>query len=107
MRAKKRSANGVPASTTVSPSKIKKEDFSYVTKEVDSMAWKSLKCAKSQLNLEIVLKCGQSFRWQLFRRDPKQFVGVLAGRVWVLTQNDDTLFYKTLPQVSQKFSKGN
>jgi len=61
------------------------------------MAWKTLKCAKSQLNLEIVLKCGQSFRWSLFRRDPKQYIGVLAGKVWVFTQNDDTLFYKTLP----------
>ena len=82
--------------SSTSPSKIKKNGLNYVSKEVDSMSWRTLKCAKSQLNLEIVLKCGQSFRWSLFRRDPKQFIGVLAGKVWVLTQNDDTLFYKTL-----------
>lgn len=92
MRAKRKSET----SSTTSPSKVKKNGLNYVSKEVDRMAWRTLKCAKSQLNLEIVLKCGQSFRWSLYRRDPKQFIGVLAGKVWVLTQNDDTLFYKTL-----------
>ena len=91
MRAKRKSET-----SSTSPSKVKKIGLNYVSKEVDRMAWKTLKCAKSQLNLEIVLKCGQSFRWSLYRRDPKQFIGVLAGKVWVLTQNDDTLFYKTL-----------
>lgn len=116
----------------VSPSKVKKEadenlgcDTPYVNggvtelsdskpflaKEIDDeMAWKSFKCAKSQLNLEIVLKCGQSFRWSLHPHQPqpgvepkkaaagdsKQFIGVLDKKVWILTQNEDTIFYKTI-----------
>ena len=59
-------------------------------------------CAKSELNLEIVLKCGQSFRWSLFRKDPKEYIGVLAKKVWILTQNDDTVFFKTIYDGSQK-----
>jgi len=74
----------------------------FTPKEIDGMAWKSFQCAKSELNLEIVLKCGQSFRWSLFRKDPKEYIGVLAKKVWILTQNDDTVFFKTIYDGSQK-----
>ena len=47
-------------------------------------AWKSFRCPETELRLDIVLKCGQSFRWSKFDED--SFIGVLRGRVWLLRQ---------------------
>ncbi|XP_019951961.1 N-glycosylase/DNA lyase isoform X2 [Paralichthys olivaceus] len=53
--------------------------------------WRCLTCAKSELRLGLTLACGQSFRW----RETAQghWTGVMGGRVWTLTQTDDTLWY--------------
>ncbi|XP_035500242.2 N-glycosylase/DNA lyase [Scophthalmus maximus] len=53
--------------------------------------WRSLACAKSELRLELTLACGQSFRWR--ESGEGHWTGVLGGRVWTLTQTDDTLWY--------------
>ncbi|XP_010740384.3 N-glycosylase/DNA lyase [Larimichthys crocea] len=53
--------------------------------------WRSLSCAKSELRLDLTLACGQSFRWR--ETAEGHWTGVMAGRVWTLTQTDDTVWY--------------
>ncbi|XP_063755787.1 N-glycosylase/DNA lyase [Eleginops maclovinus] len=53
--------------------------------------WRSLTCAKSELRLDLTLACGQSFRWR--ETAEGHWTGVIGGRVWTLTQTDDTLWY--------------
>ncbi|XP_017264919.1 N-glycosylase/DNA lyase [Kryptolebias marmoratus] len=53
--------------------------------------WRSLACAKSELRLDLTLACGQSFRWR--ETAEGHWTGVMGGRVWTLTQTDDTLWY--------------
>ncbi|XP_029291672.1 LOW QUALITY PROTEIN: N-glycosylase/DNA lyase [Cottoperca gobio] len=53
--------------------------------------WRSLACAKSELRLDLTLACGQSFRWR--ETAEGHWTGVIGGRVWTLTQTDDTLWY--------------
>ncbi|XP_070766518.1 N-glycosylase/DNA lyase [Enoplosus armatus] len=53
--------------------------------------WRSLACAKSELRLDLTLACGQSFRWR--ETADGHWTGVMGGRVWTLTQTDDTLWY--------------
>ncbi|XP_037539880.1 N-glycosylase/DNA lyase [Nematolebias whitei] len=53
--------------------------------------WRSLACAKSELCLDLTLACGQSFRWR--ETAEGHWTGVMGGRVWTLTQTDDTLWY--------------
>ncbi|KAG7228221.1 hypothetical protein INR49_013384 [Caranx melampygus] len=53
--------------------------------------WKSLLCTKSELRLDLTLACGQSFRWR--ETADGHWTGVMGGRVWTLTQTDDTLWY--------------
>ncbi|XP_078065971.1 N-glycosylase/DNA lyase isoform X2 [Mustelus asterias] len=55
--------------------------------------WRSLPCTRSELRLDIVLSCGQSFRWH--ERSPGHWTGVLANRVWTLTQTKDKVWYRT------------
>merc|ERR1711997_675384 len=46
--------------------------------DVHAMPWKSFACTTSQLRLDIVLRCGQSFRWTTpFPDRPDEYVGVL------------------------------
>ncbi|XP_034393844.1 N-glycosylase/DNA lyase isoform X2 [Cyclopterus lumpus] len=54
-------------------------------------AWRSLACAKSELRLDLALAGGQSFRWR--ETAEGHWTGVMGGRVWTLTQTDDTLWY--------------
>ncbi|KAM3871765.1 N-glycosylase/DNA lyase [Diretmus argenteus] len=54
-------------------------------------AWRSLTCAKSELRLDLTLGCGQTFRWG--ETADGHWTGVMGGRVWTLTQTDDTLWY--------------
>ena len=62
--------------------------------------WQSLKCLRrSELRLEITLKCGQSFRWS---RDQESgdWIGVLRGKLWRLRQSDqqeDQILFQTVP----------
>lgn len=53
--------------------------------------WRSLPCAKSELRLDLTLACGQTFRWR--ETADGHWTGVLRGRVWTLTQTEDTLWY--------------
>uniref|UniRef100_UPI00398EBC93 N-glycosylase/DNA lyase n=1 Tax=Pristiophorus japonicus TaxID=55135 RepID=UPI00398EBC93 len=53
--------------------------------------WRSIPCTRSELRLDIVLSCGQSFRWQ--EMSPGHWTGVLANRVWTLTQTEDHIWY--------------
>ncbi|XP_022045434.1 N-glycosylase/DNA lyase [Acanthochromis polyacanthus] len=53
--------------------------------------WRSVACAKSELRLDLTLACGQSFRWK--ETAVGHWTGVMGGRVWTLTQTDDTLWY--------------
>lgn len=56
-----------------------------------SKMWSSMACAKSELRLDLTLACGQSFRWR--ETAEGHWTGVMGGRVWTLTQTDDTLWY--------------
>lgn len=53
--------------------------------------WRCLPCAKSELRLDLTLACGQSFRWR--ETADGHWTGVMGGRVWTLTQTEDTLWY--------------
>ncbi|XP_040921621.1 N-glycosylase/DNA lyase [Toxotes jaculatrix] len=53
--------------------------------------WRSLACTKSELRLDLTLACGQSFRWR--ETAEGHWTGVMGGRLWTLTQTDDTLWY--------------
>ncbi|XP_012717733.2 N-glycosylase/DNA lyase [Fundulus heteroclitus] len=53
--------------------------------------WRSLACAKSELRLDLTLACGQTFRWR--ETSEGHWTGVMGGRVWTLTQTEDTLWY--------------
>ncbi|XP_051873999.1 N-glycosylase/DNA lyase isoform X2 [Pristis pectinata] len=55
--------------------------------------WHSIPCTHSELRLDIVLSCGQSFRWQ--EKSPGHWTGVLADRVWTLTQTQSHIWYRT------------
>uniref|UniRef100_A0A803JL09 N-glycosylase/DNA lyase n=1 Tax=Xenopus tropicalis TaxID=8364 RepID=A0A803JL09_XENTR len=53
--------------------------------------WRSIPCQHSELRLDYVLACGQTFRWKEF--SPGYWTGVLKGRVWTLTQTDEHIWY--------------
>ncbi|XP_025908408.1 N-glycosylase/DNA lyase [Nothoprocta perdicaria] len=53
--------------------------------------WRSLRCPRDELRLDLVLSSGQSFRWR--ESSPGCWTGVLAGRVWTLTQDEERLWY--------------
>ncbi|XP_069947572.1 N-glycosylase/DNA lyase isoform X2 [Cherax quadricarinatus] len=52
-----------------------------------------LKCAKSELRLDITLQCGQSFRWREI--SPGQWRGIIRNRVWTLSQDDSHIMFQT------------
>ncbi|CAG11321.1 unnamed protein product [Tetraodon nigroviridis] len=56
-----------------------------------SKVWRSLPCTKSELRLDLTLECGQSFRWR--ETAEGHWTGVMKGRVWTLTQTEDTLWF--------------
>ncbi|XP_077180970.1 N-glycosylase/DNA lyase [Paroedura picta] len=53
--------------------------------------WRSLPCPRAELRLDLVLSGGQTFRWS--ETNPGYWTGVLAGRVWTLTQSEEQLWY--------------
>ncbi|XP_007248022.3 N-glycosylase/DNA lyase [Astyanax mexicanus] len=58
---------------------------------VGAKAWRSIPCLRSELRLDLTLGCGQSFRWR--ETGEGHWTGVMGGRVWTLTQTEDTLWY--------------
>ncbi|XP_043563732.1 N-glycosylase/DNA lyase [Chiloscyllium plagiosum] len=64
----------------------------HATLTTDPALWNFIPCTRSELWLDIVLSCGQSFRWQETR--PGHWTGVLADRVWTLTQMEDKIWYR-------------
>lgn len=54
-------------------------------------AWRSLSCPRSELRLDLTLGCGQTFRWR--ETADSHWTGVMRGKVWTLTQTEDTLWY--------------
>ncbi|XP_073675613.1 N-glycosylase/DNA lyase [Garra rufa] len=54
-------------------------------------AWRSLSCPRSELRLDLTLGCGQTFRWRETANG--HWTGVMRGKVWTLTQTEDTLWY--------------
>ncbi|KAI1893033.1 hypothetical protein AGOR_G00139720 [Albula goreensis] len=55
--------------------------------------WRSLACSRAELRLDLTLGCGQTFRWR--ETGEGHWTGVMGGRVWTLTQTEDTLWYHT------------
>ena len=71
--------------------------------DIHNMAWRKLSCNSTQLRLDIVLKCGQSFRWSTpFKNRPQEYVGVLGSKVWILKQEPEHILYKTLSKSAVK-----
>ncbi|XP_067125601.1 N-glycosylase/DNA lyase [Centruroides vittatus] len=57
------------------------------------MCWKVIPCNFQELNLDITLTCGQSFRWK--RAENGEWVSVFSNVVWMLKQDKDgNLNYK-------------
>ncbi len=56
--------------------------------------WKSFRCLPSELNLNIVLACGQTFRWT--KNKEEEWVGVAGNKVWILRQEGDSILYKSI-----------
>lgn len=59
--------------------------------------WQTLKCLRSEVRLEITLKCGQSFRWN-HDQDTEEWIGVFRGKLWRLKQNDTEILFQSLPE---------
>ena len=82
--------------------KIKVEED---VKPLEEMTWSRILVGRSELNLNFVLKCGQSFRWSQVKSDPPEWIGVLHGKLFILSQTDDELLYKVLPpEISDRSS---
>uniref|UniRef100_UPI0037E9597F N-glycosylase/DNA lyase n=1 Tax=Semicossyphus pulcher TaxID=241346 RepID=UPI0037E9597F len=67
--------------------------------------WRSLACAKSELRLDLTLACGQSFRWR--ETAEGHWTGAMGGRVWTLTQTDDTIWYHVYNSQDRHGEKGD
>jgi hypothetical protein len=67
-------------------------------KPFEEMFWSKLLVNRAELNLQFVLKCGQSFRWSQHKSNPPEWIGVLHGKLFILSQTDDELLYKVLPE---------
>ena len=77
---------------------VKPEDVIIESDDLfNKMSWSKILVPKSELNLQILLKCGQSFRWTQFRGSSTEWIGVLSGKLFVLSQNDEELLYKVVP----------
>ena len=56
--------------------------------------WKFFLCSRALLNLDIVLNCGQCFRWS--KHESGEWIGVVGDRIWILKQDADQLYYKSI-----------
>ena len=64
--------------------------------DIAKLKWETLKCLKSELRLDTVLQCGQSFRWKKLNDDA--WVGVIEDQCFVLSQDDFQLMFKSFPK---------
>ena len=55
--------------------------------------WKYFDCCKKQLNLDLVLRCGQSFRWKK-KAGSDIWIGVLNSKLFLLKQDNDKVYYQ-------------
>lgn len=55
--------------------------------------WKYFDCCKKQLNLDLVLRCGQSFRWKK-KAGSDVWIGVLNSKLFLLKQDNDKVYYQ-------------
>ncbi|XP_068108672.1 N-glycosylase/DNA lyase isoform X2 [Hyperolius riggenbachi] len=65
--------------------------------------WRSIPCPRHELRLNFVLPAGQSFRWR--ESSPGFWTGVLHGRVWTLTQEDEHIWYTVYPNIEEEGNK--
>ncbi len=65
------------------------------------MTWRRLPCPRSELRLDLVLRCGQSFRWSPRQGRPGEWLGAMAGKAWVLAQDAEQVLYKCFPESSE------
>ena len=70
--------------------------------KMKSAVWRHLPCLRSELRLDITLKCGQSFRWRLLEPGPSWppppcagpvFAGVLRAQLLLLAQDEEQLYW--------------
>ena len=70
--------------------------------DFDLMAWRRFACLKSEIRLDITLKCGQSFRWKTHNEKSDEFIGVIRKKLWILKQDETHIFYKAFPESESK-----
>ncbi|XP_078687306.1 N-glycosylase/DNA lyase-like isoform X1 [Branchiostoma floridae x Branchiostoma belcheri] len=63
-----------------------------------AIVWRSFSCSRAELQLDLTLACGQSFRWV----KSGVMTGVLAGRVWKLSQTDTHILYQVIGHVQEQ-----
>uniref|UniRef100_A0A8C6X112 N-glycosylase/DNA lyase n=1 Tax=Naja naja TaxID=35670 RepID=A0A8C6X112_NAJNA len=68
--------------------------------------WRSLPCPRTELRLDLVLCGGQTFRLVWSETSPGYWTGVLAGRVWTLTQSEEHLWYTFRKQTQPEPNHG-
>jgi len=56
--------------------------------------WEKMSVEKNELNLQVVLKCGQSFRWTF---EDDAWIGILKERLFILKQTEGNLLFKVCP----------
>ncbi len=66
--------------------------------DFEAMSWRKLACPRSELRLDLVLRCGQSFRWVPRPGKEGEWAGALAGRAWLLAQDEENVLYKCFPK---------
>ena len=69
------------------------------------LLWRKFKCKRSELRIDITLKCGQSFRWKLLPasataskesnipENQSVFAGVLKDKLLLLSQDEENIWY--------------
>ena len=65
----------------------------------EKIPWSRFKCSKKQLRIDIVLKCGQSFRWE---ESGNVWTGVLQSKVWQIRQEETWIMYRSLPKLENQ-----
>lgn len=68
--------------------------------------WNCLSCSKKELNLQVVLDCGQSFRWKKSDFSGDTWIGVLTGKIWILKQTENgDIMYMTVNKIGSSNSE--
>ncbi|XP_023346327.1 N-glycosylase/DNA lyase [Eurytemora carolleeae] len=65
-----------------------------VAQQFCQLIWRKFACSRSELRLDITLKCGQSFRWKAEQlEDETIYAGVLFNKLVLLKQDESFLHY--------------